>query len=111
MTEKEVEEGEFRQIKKLKEKNYFFRMSNYQQALIDHIEKNPDFIKPKTRWNEVLGFLKKPLNDLCISRPKSRLNWGIEIPFDKEYVTYVWFDALLNYITAVGWGSEDKKFK
>ena len=66
VTEKEVEEGNFRQIKKLKEKNYFFRMSKYQDKLIDHIESHPEFIKPKSRWNEVLGFLKKPLNDLCI---------------------------------------------
>lgn len=110
VTEKEVEEGDFRQIKKLKEKNYFFRMSNYQDALIQHIENHPEIIKPETRRNEVLGFLRKPLNDLCISRPKSRLSWGIEIPFDKDYVTYVWFDALLNYITAIGWGAEESKF-
>ena len=110
VTEKEVEEGNFRQIKKLKEKNYFFRMSNYQDALIEHIESHPEFIKPETRKNEILGFLRKPLNDLCISRPKSRLNWGIEIPFDTEYVTYVWFDALLNYITAIGFGCDEEKF-
>ena len=110
VTEKEVEEGDFRQIKKLKEKNYFFRMSNYQDKLIQHIENHPDFIKPETRKNEILGFLRKPLNDLCISRPKSRLNWGIEIPFDTEYVTYVWFDALLNYITTIGFGCDEKKF-
>ena len=110
VTEKEVEEGNFRQIKKLKEKNYFFRMSNYQDALIEHIESHPEFIKPETRKNEILGFLRKPLNDLCISRPKSRLSWGIEIPFDTEYVTYVWFDALLNYITAIGFGCDEEKF-
>ena len=110
VTEKEVEEGNFRQVKKLKEKNYFFRMSNYQDALIEHIENHPEFIKPETRKNEILGFLRKPLNDLCISRPKSRLSWGIEIPFDQNYVTYVWFDALLNYITAIGWGSDEKTF-
>ena len=111
VTEKEVEEGDFRQIKKLKEKNYFFRMSKYQDKLIRHIENYPEFIKPETRKNEILGFLRQPLNDLCISRPKSRLNWGIEIPFDHDYVTYVWFDALLNYITAIGWGTDEKKFK
>ena len=110
VTEKEVEEGNFRQIKKLKEKNYFFRMSNYQDALIKHIENHPNFIIPKSRQNEVLGFLRKPLNDLCISRPKSRLSWGIEIPFDHDYVTYVWFDALLNYVTAIGWGSDEETF-
>ena len=110
VTEKEVDEGDFRQIKKLKEKNYFFRMSNYQDRLIQHIEDHPEFIKPETRKNEIMGFLRKPLNDLCISRPKSRLSWGIEIPFDSDYVTYVWFDALLNYITAIGWGAEEDTF-
>ncbi|MBC8256351.1 MAG: methionine--tRNA ligase [Candidatus Marinimicrobia bacterium] len=111
VTEKEVEEGDFRQIKKLKEKNYFFKMSKYQDALIDHIENHPEFIKPETRKNEILGFLRNPLNDLCISRPKSRLSWGIEMPFDKDYVTYVWFDALLNYITAIGWGKDETTFQ
>ena len=101
ITEKEAESGDFRDIKKLKEKNYFFKMSKYQDKLISHIESNPKFIQPEHRKNEILGFLRQPLNDLCISRPKSRLNWGIELPFDKDYVTYVWFDALINYITAV----------
>ena len=110
ITEKEAEEGNYREIKQIKEKNYFFKMSKYQKQLIKHIETHPQFIMPKTRWNEVLSFLKKPLNDLCISRPKTRLNWGIEIPFDSNYVTYVWFDALLNYITAIGWEEEEKKF-
>jgi methionyl-tRNA synthetase len=87
---------------KIQEKNYFFRMSKYQQKLIDYIDAHPDFIQPDYRKNEVLGFLRQPLNDLCISRQKARLSWGIEIPFDKDYVTYVWFDALLNYATAVG---------
>ncbi|MDR2406031.1 MAG: methionine--tRNA ligase [Deltaproteobacteria bacterium] len=85
------------------EKNYFFKMSNYQDWLIDHIKTNPDFIRPERYRNEVLSFLSEPLEDLCISRPKTRLNWGIDIPFDKNYVTYVWFDALINYITGLGW--------
>ena len=102
ITEKEAESGQFRDIKKLKEKNYFFKMSKYQNSLIDHIKSNPMFLQPEHRKNEILGFLKQPLNDLCISRPKSRLNWGIELPFDSNYVTYVWFDALINYITAPG---------
>jgi len=110
ITEKEIEDGDFKQIVKLKEKNYFFKMSKYQDALINHINDNPDFIKPESRKNEILGFLNKPLNDLCISRPKSRLNWGIELPFDDKYVTYVWFDALLNYITAIGWNSDEEMF-
>ena len=110
ITEKEADSGEFRDIKELKEKNYFFRMSNYQQTLIDHIKNNSDFIQPKHRKNEVLGFLKQPLEDLCISRPKSRLGWGIELPFDSDYVTYVWFDALINYITAPGYNVNEENF-
>ena len=110
ITEKEREEGDFREIKTIKEKNYFFRMSQYQEKLLKHINDNPDFIQPKSRKNEILGFLKKPLNDLCISRPKSRLNWGIELPFDKDYVTYVWFDALINYISGIGWDEDNNKF-
>jgi len=110
ITEKEAESGDFRDIKKIKEKNYFFKMSQYQQPLVDHINKNPKFIQPEHRKNEVLGFLKKPLGDLCISRPKSRLNWGIELPFDSNYVTYVWFDALINYITAVGYNVDEDGF-
>ena len=110
ITEKEAESGEFRDIKKLKEKNYFFKMSKYQQDLIEHIESNPNFIQPEHRKNEILGFLRQPLNDLCISRPKSRLSWGIELPFDSDYVTYVWFDALINYITAVGFKEDKDQF-
>ena len=110
ITEKEYEEGSYRQVKKLKEKNYFFKMSKYQQKLINHINENPDFIIPESRKNEILGFLKKPLDDLCISRPKNRLEWGIEMPFDNEYVTYVWFDALLNYITGIKWGNNEDFF-
>lgn len=110
ITEKEAESGDFRDIKKIKEKNYFFKMSQYQQPLVDHINKNPKFIQPEHRKNEVLGFLKKPLGDLCISRPKSRLNWGIELPFDSNYVTYVWFDALINYLTAVGYNVDEDGF-
>ena len=111
ITEKESESGQFRDIKKLKEKNYFFKMSKYQDQLIDHINNNPKFIQPDHRKNEILGFLKQPLNDLCISRPKSRLDWGIELPFDSNYVTYVWFDALINYITAPGYGEDPQEFQ
>jgi len=87
----------------IKESNYFFRMSKYQDWLIDHIKKNPDFIRPERYKNEALAFLREPLEDLCISRPKSRLEWGITLPFDENYVTYVWFDALINYVSALGW--------
>lgn len=94
------------------EANYFFRMSNYQDWLIDHIKQHPDFIRPERYRNEVLSFLKDPLEDLCISRPKSRLDWGITLPFDHDYVTYVWFDALINYVSALGYpdGSLFEKF-
>jgi methionyl-tRNA synthetase len=111
ITDAEYTSGLFRDVKKLKEKNYFFRMSKYQQKLIDYIQEHPDFIRPQHRKNEMLGFLRQPLGDLCISRPKSRMDWGIEIPFDKDYVTYVWFDALVNYISAPGYGSDEQKFK
>ncbi|MFT4569515.1 MAG: methionyl-tRNA synthetase [Hyphomicrobiaceae bacterium] len=83
------------------EENYFFRMSRYQDRLLDHLEKNPDFVAPPGYRNEVLGLLREPLEDLCISRPKSRLEWGIDLPFDSNYVCYVWFDALLNYVSAL----------
>ena len=99
ITQKEADSGDFRDVRELKEKNYFFKMSKYQSRLIKHINDNPTFIQPEHRRNEVLGFLRSPLEDLCISRPKNRLNWGIEIPFDKKYVTYVWFDALINYVS------------
>jgi methionyl-tRNA synthetase len=83
-----------------KESNYFFRMSKYQDWLLRYIQDHPDFIRPERYKNEVLAFLREPLEDLCISRPKTRLTWGITLPFDEDYVTYVWFDALINYITA-----------
>ncbi len=91
-----------RPVREIEEKNYFFRMSQFQDALIDHIGSHPDWIVPEMRRNEVLGFLQKPLEDLSISRPKSRLRWGIPLPFDEEHVTYVWVDALINYLTGSG---------
>jgi methionyl-tRNA synthetase len=84
-------------------------MSKYQAWLIETLKKNPPLLQPESRRNEILGFLAQPLEDLCISRPKSRLSWGIEMPFDKDYVTYVWFDALVNYISVPGFG--EKRFK
>jgi methionyl-tRNA synthetase len=91
----------------IREANYFFRMSRYQDWLINHIHQHPGFIRPERYRNEVLSFLKEPLEDLCISRPKSRLSWGITLPFDEDFVTYVWFDALINYISAVGFPDGD----
>jgi len=92
----------------IKEKNYFFRMSKYQGWLIEHIQAQPDFIRPERYRNEVLAFLRDPLEDLCISRPKSRLEWGIPLPFDEDYVTYVWFDALINYLTGIDYPAGER---
>ena len=112
LTEKELVDGKCPDHQTIpefvQEKNYFFRMSRYQQWLIDHIHAHPDFIRPERYRNEVLGFLREPLEDLCISRPRSRLTWGIPIPFDSNFVTYVWFDALLNYLTAIGCERNDR---
>ncbi len=88
------------EVVRLQEENYYFKLQAHQRWLIEYIEQNPTFIAPEHRRNEVLGFLKNNvLEDLCISRPLSRLNWGIPMPFDPNYVTYVWFDALTNYIS------------
>jgi len=107
-TEKELEDGLCPQHRKkpefIQERNYFFKMAKYQTWLIEHIERNHDFIRPEGYRNEVLSLLKSgALEDLCISRPKSRLAWGVELPFDQNFVCYVWFDALLNYVSALGW--------
>ena len=92
-----------RPVEKISETNYFFRLSKYQDWLIDYINKNQVFIRPDGRRIEVLSFLQhNKLTDLCISRPKERLSWGIPLPFAPNHVTYVWFDALINYISAVG---------
>ncbi len=115
-TEKDLVDGKCpepgcgRAVERIAEANYFFRMSNYQQWLIDYIDQNPTFIQPDFRRNETLGFLRQELTDLCISRPKSRLSWGIELPFDADFVTYVWFDALVNYISAIGYRRDDEQF-
>jgi methionyl-tRNA synthetase len=93
-------DASYGEVVELKEDNYYFKLGAHQQWLIDYMEANPDFITPSYRRNEVLGFLKNnTLEDLCISRPAARLNWGIPIPFDPNFVTYVWFDALVNYIS------------
>ncbi len=99
-----------RPVQRVRESNYFFRMSVYQDWLVDYIQTHPEFIQPDYRRNETLGFLRKPLQDLCISRPKTRLAWGIELPFDKDYVTYVWFDALVNYVSAIGYRRNAARF-
>ena len=110
-TEKELVDGKCpdhqRAPEYLSEKNYFFRMSKYQQQLIDAIQRKTDLIRPERYRSEVLAFLREPLEDLCISRPTSRLQWGIPLPFDSNYVTYVWFDALLNYVSALHHRADD----
>ncbi|MFQ6110915.1 MAG: methionine--tRNA ligase [Nitrospinota bacterium] len=93
-----------RPVEKLKEKSYFFRMSRYQEALLRHMEENPDFIQPPSRRNEIVSFVKGGLRDLSVSRTSFR--WGIPVPGDPEHVVYVWFDALVNYITAAGYAEE-----
>jgi methionyl-tRNA synthetase len=111
-TEKELENGLCPQHRTepvyISEKNYFFRMSRYQDWLKGHILEHPDFIRPERYRSEVLALLDSgALEDLCISRPKSRLQWGIELPFDKDFVCYVWFDALVNYVSALNWPDGD----
>lgn len=97
----------FGDVEEITESNYFFKLGKHQQWLIDHIKSNESFIFPRFRAKQVLEFLKEDINDLCISRPKERLEWGIPLPFDTDYVTYVWFDALVNYVTAAGYGTDD----
>jgi methionyl-tRNA synthetase len=113
-TEKEIVDGKCPDhqtpLTWIEEENYFFKMSRYQSWLIDHLERHPDFVRPERYRNEVLGFLRDPLTDLSISRPRRRLEWGIPLPFDDKYVTYVWFDALINYVSALG-GPGDPRFE
>ncbi|MBI1894293.1 MAG: methionine--tRNA ligase [Candidatus Rokubacteria bacterium] len=106
-TEKEIVDGKCPDhqtpLVHIEEENYFFKMSKYQDWLIKEIESRSDMIRPERYRNEILGFLREPLTDLSISRPRTRLEWGIPLPFDDRYVTYVWFDALINYVSALGW--------
>jgi len=93
-----------RSVEKAEEEAYFFKLSKYQDRLLDLFENNPDFLQPETRRNEMIQFVKKGLDDLCISR--STFDWGIEVPIDEKHVIYVWLDALTNYITALGYPDE-----
>lgn len=104
VTDKDVEAGRYdtSELQRITESNYWFKMSAFQQPLLDHLRNHPDYIQPESRRNEVLGFLRQPLGDLCISRPRARMAWGIDLPFDPDFVCYVWFDALLNYLSGIG---------
>ncbi len=95
----------------IKEKNHFFRLSRYRDRLLDHVEANPSFIQPEVRRNEVRNVLQEGLQDISISRPKKALSWGIPVPFDPESVVWVWFDALTNYVSAVGYGQDEETFR
>jgi len=101
-----------RPVELVREESYFFRLSRYADRLLQYIEENPDFIQPVSRRNEMISFIKSGLEDLCVSR--TTFDWGIPVPFDPKHVIYVWVDALTNYISALGYGSEDdslfKKF-
>ncbi|MFA5005808.1 MAG: methionine--tRNA ligase [Candidatus Omnitrophota bacterium] len=100
-----------RPLERISETNYFFRLTKYQEWLVKYLKDNPEFIRPASRYEETVRFLElNKLNDLCISRPVERLSWGIPLPFAPEHVTYVWFDALLNYISAVGSFNADGKY-
>ena len=99
-----------RAVKAIEEQNYFFKLSKYQDWLVQYINEHEDFIIPKGKRQEVLSFLKNQLDDLCVSRPKRRLAWGIPFPDNEEFVVYVWFDALINYISAIGYGDNEKQF-
>ena len=106
VTEKELVDGKLPEDaappERRREINYFFRMEKYQPWLIDHLERHPDFVRPAAYRREVLGMLREPLGDLSISRPRERVPWGIPLPWDADHVTYVWFDALINYVSALG---------
>ena len=97
-------------VEKLNETNYFFKLSEFQDRLLSHYEQNPTFIQPDSARNEVVSFVRSGLSDLSISRSKERFDWGIDIPWDNSHITYVWFDALLNYVTAAGWADDPAKF-
>ena len=100
-----------RDVQELEEENYFFKLSKHQDWLIKYITDHQDFVRPEMRKNEILGFLRQPLEDLCITRPRTRLAWGIDYPTSKDHVVYVWFDALINYVSGIGFTLDEKKFK
>ena len=112
-TERQLAEGNCpdcgREVELLKEESYFFNMAKYADRLLEHIETHPDFIQPESRRNEVVNFIKMGLEDLCVSR--TTFQWGVPVPFNQKHVVYVWFDALINYLTAIGYMDDEEKFK
>jgi methionyl-tRNA synthetase len=115
-TESELKDGKCPihpnlELEIIEEENYFFRYSNYQKKLLALYDKNPEFVIPASRLNEIKQFTKKGLEDFSISRLKGKMPWGIEVPGDDKHVMYVWFDALVNYVSCLGWPEDKKKFK
>jgi len=115
-TESELADGRCpihpdRELEIIEEENYFFRYSKYQKKLLGFYKKNPSFVVPESRYNEIKGFTEKGLEDFSISRLKEKMPWGVPVPGDDKHVMYVWFDALVNYISALGWPEDKKKFK
>ena len=115
-TESELENGKCPihpnlELEIIDEENYFFAYSKYQQKLLDFYEKNPGFVVPESRFNEIKGFTKKGLEDFSISRLAEKMPWGVPVPGDEKHVMYVWFDALVNYVSVLGWPESTKKFK
>lgn len=98
-----------RQVDKVKEESYFFRLSKYQEPLLKHIEQNPDFIQPDARKNEIVSFIRMGLKDISISR--TGISWGIPVPVDKKHIIYVWFDALINYLSGIGFSNNGENMK
>ena len=98
------------EIEIIEEENYFFKFSKYQKPLLDFYDKNPDFVVPPGKFNEIKSFVKEGLQDFSISRLKSKMPWGVPVPNDSEHVMFVWFDALVNYVSAIGWPDSIEKF-
>jgi methionyl-tRNA synthetase len=98
-----------RPVEHVTEENYFFKLSRYQDRLLDWYERHPGFVQPEGKRNEALGFIRGGLQDFSVSR--TSISWGVPLPWDPKHVTYVWFDALTNYITAVGYGSDEERFR
>jgi methionyl-tRNA synthetase len=95
-------------VEQVKEENYFFKLSRFEQPLLDWYAANPGFVRPESKRNEALGFIRGGLEDFSISR--TSISWGVPLPWDPAHVTYVWYDALINYVTAVGYGQDDERF-